>query len=235
MRANSVRIGSILKQFTLLNLILLAGILFVVYLISARLMAIDVRPPAPSTAAPSVIQNAPAEQLATPPMQDFAVISEKNLFHPDRIIPAEKKEATIPRPEFVLYGTLIVDNVRIAYLSDKKAPRTTPGRGKRQVALKIGEVLSGYTLKEVLPDSAVMVRGDDRIDLKVISPENKKERGLEGGPGMPDGRSAQPAMPAPVVPRAMTPSSVMPQTPAGQVPYRTPAPGTYRSRRPIGR
>jgi len=53
-------------------------------------------------------------------MQDYAVIPEKNLFHPDRIIPVEKKEVTIPRPEFVLYGTLIVDDVRIAISATKK-------------------------------------------------------------------------------------------------------------------
>ena len=121
-----------------------------------------------------------AEQPVIPPLQEYAVIAEKNLFHPDRIIPPEKKaEIAVPRPEFVLYGTLIADNVSIAYMSDKKAVRTTPGRGKRQVGLKLGETLSGYTLKEVFSDRVVMVRGDDRIEIRVISPENKKDRIVE--------------------------------------------------------
>src|SRR5664279_2520708 len=157
-------------------------------------------------------------------MQDYVVIPEKNLFHPDRIIPVEKKEVTIPRPEFVLYGTLIADNVVIAYLSDKKAPRTTPGRGKRQVGLKIGETLSGYTLKEVLPDRVVLRRGDDTIELKVISPENRKDRDLAegvaspipgGGAATPGGRAAQPTMPNPRGQQPLPQLQTMPQVQSG--------------------
>ncbi len=181
-----------------------------------------------------------AEPVVNPPMQDYAVIPEKNLFHPDRIIPVEKKEVTIPRPEFVLYGTLIVDDVRIAYLSDKKAPRTTPGRGERQVGLKVGETLSGYTLKEVLPDAAVLARGEDRIEIKIISPENKKNRGAaeSGAPAIPGGMAAQPAKPSPQGQQALPQLQTLPivpttgQGPAVQMP--TPIPGA-RTRRPIGR
>jgi hypothetical protein len=232
-----VRLSSILRHITVLNCILIAGILAVLYIAIARMTDIAVKLPAPVAAAVGSGQKTEqaTDQVVAPPMQDYAVIAEKNLFHPERLIPAEKKEADVPKPEFVLYGTLIVDNVRIAYISDKKSPRSTPGRGKRQVALKIGEVLSGYTLKEVLPDSAVMMRGDDRIDLKVISPENKKERGTEGVAGMPGTGSVQPAMPNPAVPQTAHPSSVMPQMPSGQASPRIPTPGMPRSRRPMGR
>jgi hypothetical protein len=243
MRATDVRMSSILRQISVLNCILLVCVLAFAYFILAPIFTVDVKVPSASSAAVEAVgpeKEQAAEPVVNPPMQDYAVIPEKNLFHPDRIIPVEKKEVTIPRPEFVLYGTLIVDDVRIAYLSDKKAPRTTPGRGERQVGLKVGETLSGYTLKEVLPDAAVLARDDDRIELKIISPENKKNRGAaeSGAPAIPGGMAAQPAKPSPQGQQALPQLQTLPivpttgQGPAVQMP--TPIPGA-RTRRPIGR
>ncbi len=245
MRASDVRMSLLLRQITVLNCILLVCILVFAYFILVPMFTGEVRVPSASSAAvkgAELEKEQAAAPVVNPPMQDYAVIPEKNLFHPDRIIPVEKKgEVTIPRPEFVLYGTLIVDNIRIAYLNDKKALRTTPGRGKRQVALKVGETLSGYTLKEVLPDGAVLARGDDRMVLKVISPENKTERDVaeNGMPPMPGGTVPQPGMPTSHGPQASPPPGMMTQTPAGQgssiQQNPIPAPGTFRSRRPVVR
>ena len=238
-----MRMISILRQITVLNCILLVCVLAFAYFILAPIFTVDVKVPAASSAdvkAAGPEKEQAAEPVVNPPMQDYAVIPEKNLFHPDRIIPVEKKEVTIPRPEFVLYGTLIVDDIRIAYLSDKKAPRTTPGRGERQVGLKVGETLSGYTLKEVLPDAAVLARDEDRIEIKIISPENKKNRGAgeSVAPAIPGGMAAKPAKPSPQGQQALPQLQTLPivpttgQGPAVQMP--TPIPGA-RTRRPIGR
>jgi hypothetical protein len=234
----------ILRQITMLNCILLVCILAFAYFVLVPIFKIEVRVPSSSSAAVRAAEpkkeQAAEQNVNLPPVQDYSVIAEMNLFHPDRIIPVEKKEVTIPRPEFVLYGTLIVDNVRIAYLSDKKAPRTTPGRGKRQVGLKIGETLSGYTLKEVLPDRAVMVRGDDRIELKVISPQNKKDRNMAEGAAsaVSGGMAAQPTRPTPSGQQGLPQLQMMPQVPpsttGSPVQTPTPIPGV-KSRRPVGR
>ena len=174
---------SIFRQLNLLNFIIFSSIIAFSYFFLLPIFTIEVKLPAASGVPLEAVgqkQEGLAEQPVNLPLQEYAVIAEKNLFHPDRIIPPEKKaEIAVPRPEFVLYGTLIADNVSIAYMSDKKAVRTTPGRGKRQVGLKLGEILSGYTLKEVLSDRVVMVRGDDRIEIRVIAPENKKDRIVE--------------------------------------------------------
>jgi len=148
-----------------------------------------------------------------PPAQEYAVIAEHNLFHPDRIIPAEKKaEVVVPRPDFILYGILIADNVSIAYINDKKTVRTTPGRGKRQISLKIGEALSGYTLKQVLLDKVVMVRGDDTIEVRVIDPGSKKERAMEITSPMQQTKPMTPT--SPMMPK--TRASAIPGTPTTQ-------------------
>ena len=164
-----MRVSSILRQITVLNCILLVCILAFAYFILVPIFTVEVKVPSASSVAVQTTgpeKEQAAELVVNPPMQDYAVISEKNLFHPDRIIPVEKKEVTIPRPEFVLYGTLIVDDVRIAYLDDKKAPRTTPGRGKRQVGLKVGETLSGYILKKCCPMVRYWCEGTTGLRLR---------------------------------------------------------------------
>ncbi len=168
---------SFFKQVNLLNCLLIVCIVFFAVFVLLPIFSVEVK--VPLSVQPKVAEQKRAEAAETvhPPAQEYALIAEHNIFHPDRIIPAEKKaELVVPRPDFILYGTLIADNVSIAYINDKKTVRTTPGRGKRQIALKTGEALSGYTLKQVLPDRVVMIHGDDRIEVKMIDPSSKKER-----------------------------------------------------------
>lgn len=108
---------------------------------------------------------------------DYMVVAEQNPFHPERKIPvAEKAEQPLPKPEFVLYGTLITDDLSIAYMEDLKAPISTPGRGNRQSPLRIGQSLSGFTLKEIEPEKVVMVRGEERMTLHLNDPNTQKKR-----------------------------------------------------------
>lgn len=81
----------------------------------------------------------------------------------------------MPKPEFVLYGTLITNDISFAYLEDTKAPRNTPGRGKRQIAMKKGDTLSGFNLKEINVDSIVMARGEEKITIYVYNTQKPKK------------------------------------------------------------
>jgi len=194
-----------MKQINLLNCILLTGILAFGYFVLLPIIAKEVRVPlSPASSKVAEQQKEAAEQAINPPLQEYAVVTEKNLFHPDRIIPSKKEEIVMPKPEFVLYGTLITDNVSIAYMSDKKAVRSTPGRGQRQTGLKIGETMSGYTLKEVLHDRIVMVQGDNSIEVRVISPESRKDRGATPpAASVPmSSTTPQPMMSPPMMPSA---------------------------------
>jgi hypothetical protein len=202
---------SFMKQINLLNCILLAGILAFGYFVLLPIFAKQVRVPlSPPSSKVAEQQKEAAEQAINPPLQEYAVVAEKNLFHPDRVIPSKKEEIVIAKPEFVLHGTLITDNVSIAYMSDKKAVRSTPGRGQRQTGLKIGETMSGYTLKEILHDRVVMVQGDNRIEVQVISPESKKNRG-----------ATPPLASVPMsstTPQPMMSPSMMPSAPPAPIP-----------------
>ncbi|HIJ59940.1 MAG TPA: hypothetical protein HPP56_04930 [Nitrospirae bacterium] len=112
-------------------------------------------------------------KIETTPL-DYSIIADKNLFHPERKIPPEKKQKVeLPKPEFVLYGTVITDNMKIAYVEDSKAVKTTAGRGKRQIPVKIGQSISGFILKDITQDSAVFTRGEETIVVNVLT---KKKR-----------------------------------------------------------
>lgn len=142
-----------------------------------------------------------AQAQAEPPARlpsDYALIGEMNLFHPDRVIPVDRK-AEVPRPEFVLYGTTIEDSVRLAFIEDKKNPRSTPGRGNRQSVVRKGEVVSGYTVTEIATDRIEFVRGDDRITVLLSPPGKRKETASPAAPrqGTAQVKPVQAAPPAP--------------------------------------
>jgi hypothetical protein len=105
---------------------------------------------------------------------DYAAIAEKNLFHPERKIPFQRGEdQPLTRPEIALFGTLITSEKRIAYIEDKKNPYSTPGRGKRQVAVTEGGMIAGYKLVKVNAESIVLLRGEDKM---VITLDTQKDR-----------------------------------------------------------
>jgi hypothetical protein len=179
----------------------------------------------------------PAESHVTSP-SDYTIIAEENLFHPDRKIPAEKKaEQPLPKPEFVLYGTLITDDMRLAYLEDLKEPHSSPGRGRRQTVLKIGDTISGFTVKEIDTEKVVVVRGEERIVVPINDPSQPKARTAttmpssgQVAPGKPPVGSTQPLgiqrprggtstlLPKAPVPSTSTPQSQKPTHPASKNP-----------------
>jgi hypothetical protein len=120
-----------------------------------------------------LMQEIPAGDIQAPLLHDYAVIGENNLFHPERKLIKEVKP--LPKPELVLYGTIIGDGISTAFIEDKKSPRTTPGRGKRQTAVKKGDVLSGFVLKEIEPDRIVLSRGEEMMVVTLAETGKHRE------------------------------------------------------------
>ena len=139
------------------------------------------------------------------------------------MIPPEKIveiAAVIPKPELVLYGTLISDNVSIAYVEDKKAPYSTPGRGKRQTQLKKGDNVSGYVLQDIEPNRIVLVKGEEK--LVVMLDEKDRKRGGEtatpaAATSSPGGLPPSPAVPAASRP-ATSPATAVPSSASRAIP-----------------
>src|SRR4030043_553879 len=171
----------IFRNINLLNIILITSIIILANYIVLPMFNMNIKYTLP--AGKKIVgddDEKPAESHI-PSLTDYTMIAEDNLFHPERKIPVEKKdEQPLPKPEFVLYGTLITDDLSLAYLEDLKVPRSTPGRGKRQTAMRKGDSMSGFTLKEIETEKVVMVRGEERIIVPITDPSHLKERKESG-------------------------------------------------------
>ena len=165
------------KEVNLLNIILFAGVVAFAAFAVAPLFIGGVKFTLPAAKARAAAQQeAPASASAPAPSpSDYAAIAENNLFHPERRTPKEEKP--LPKPELVLYGTIVAEGASVAYIEDKKSPKTTPGRGKRQTAVKKGDVISGFVLKEIEADRIVLARGEET--MVVYLKEEKRQRESE--------------------------------------------------------
>lgn len=170
-------LSSFLKSASVLNLAMafMAAVL-AFFLLQSYFGGMDaINLPGVKTVAPA--RDFKSLQGELPSYPDYADMSEKNIFHPERKI-LKGDEAVQQRPEILLYGTLVTDEIRLAYLEDKHTPLSTPGRGKRQMVVKQGGTVSGYFVKEVNNNNIVLVRGADRIIVSVY--DERKRRGAEG-------------------------------------------------------
>ncbi len=218
----------ILSSINLMNIILTAVLVIFTNYVVLPMFNISVKfspPVAKKTVLENAVEDIKPPEEKSPFPADYMMIAEQNLFHPERKIPVEKKEAQpLPKPDFVLYGTFISDDINIAYMEDKKSPQSTPGRGKRQVPLKQGDSMSGFSLKEIGPDRVVMARGDEIMTVLLNDPSHPKTRtdtpsqivasasdqGVKPAPGV----KAQPAKEQPVSQEKVTAPQKLPFTPA---------------------
>lgn len=174
-----MRIKPLIRNINMLNIVLLTGALFFAFYIFFPALDITAGFTLPAVKKSAAKKEETGMEIRIPSITEYAKIPEENLFHPERKIPVEKKadeQQQLPKPEFVLYGTLITDDLGLAYIEDLKAPRNSPGRGKRQTSLRKGDTLSGFTLKEMEADKVVMVRGEEKIIVFVNDPSHPRKR-----------------------------------------------------------
>jgi hypothetical protein len=183
--------GRLLKNLNLLNVLLAAALVAAAHYIVFPL--VNEKPafsPPAIKALPEQVKNHTAAGEPAAASSDYTVIADQNLFNPDRKIPVDKlQEKNLPKPELVLYGTLIADNISLAYVEDQKSPLTTAGRGKRLRVLKKGDTLSGFVLKSIEPDRIVLARGEEVMTVTIETKNRTKESQAPpvpaaGGPGI---------------------------------------------------
>jgi hypothetical protein len=212
------RLNDLFRNLTVLNLALGTLILvtagLVLFLAFGSDLGITASGSAEAVKVPAISDSA---QAKGPEMKDYAVVAEQNLFHPERRNPADSKDEALQKPDVILYGTLITDSVKVAYLEDKKSPYSTPGRGPRQMMLRKGDKLSGYTLQEVEETQITLVKGGDKIVVRLESPDKRKSGEA----------TAKPATGRPAVDRPPPPPSIMPAAPPATSPRPSVAPPAY--------
>ncbi len=172
-----MRFKTIIRNINLLNIILITAIIILANYTVLPMFNMNIRYTLPAGKKTIGDTDEKPADNHIPSLTDYTMIAEENLFHPERKIPAEKKdEQPLPKPEFVLYGTLITDDISMAYLEDLKAPHNTQGRGRRQTVLRKGDTMSGFTLKEIETDKVVMLKGEERLVISLNDPSRPKTR-----------------------------------------------------------
>ena len=163
-----MRFKTLIRNVNVLNVLLMAAIALCALYILSPLLHPQVAFTLPSPKKP--LESKEEKGAENPPVSpmEYTIIAEKNILHPERKIPVDKPEASLlPKPDFVLYGTLIAGDTSLAYLEDQKASTTAQGKGRKPRPLKKGETMSGFTLKEIETEKVVMVRGEETIEVRV--------------------------------------------------------------------
>lgn len=169
----------LLRNITPLNIILAIALVILLDYVAAPMYGTSSSLKLPEVKVTAVAPEDIHPQEQAPSISDYTVIAEQNLFNSGRTIPVlVKKEdkPALPKPDIILYGTLISEDLELAYIEDKKSPQSTPGRGKRQTALKKGDAVSGYILKDIEADKITLVREDDTLVVYLKDPQKPKIR-----------------------------------------------------------
>jgi hypothetical protein len=204
-----------MMRYVFLSLNVLNGLLALAVAAVVHFAVIPLLNPVARISLPAVKETATSSGEQTAPSQrftatDYTVISDKNLFHPERKIPLEKQtEKAVTKPDVFLYGTLITDDTSYAFIEDKKAPYSTPGRGKRQITLKKGDRLGGYTLSEIEANRIVLVKGEEKLVVMLDDSEKKRTGEVPATPAaarIATGGIAPSSPSAPSSPKATPPS-----------------------------
>lgn len=199
------KIRYLLSNINLANILLAGGLIAVAYFtfFAASSVRVKYKRPVVKKAAvdkkPAEVKKV-AQDEKNPSPADYMVVAEQNLFNPGRKIPEQKDQkqaAPLPKPDFVLDGTLMTNGMKIAFMEDKKAPVNTPGRPNRQTALRMGDSLSGFTLTEIDVDKVVMQRGEEKVVVALDSAEKDKTRHHSETAAAAPGSAPGPARPIP--------------------------------------
>jgi hypothetical protein len=185
------------------------------------------RPRATKPSPPGATPAAPRTGDAEPPAA-WSAIATRNLFSPNRsegpVGPAAGPAIQLPKP--MLFGVVLREGVRIAYLED---PVT-----KRVAAYRVGDVVAGATVKSISADVVVLTRPEGTVDVRLHDPAKPRPAQAAGpAPGTP---AAAPAVPLPGVVPPVPPTTPFPPPPAPGAQAPTGDPGAEQPGvRPPGR
>jgi len=212
---------SIPRNVTLLNVLLAVALVMAGIGIICPAMSVNNRLKLPRIVPKeTVLPEKPAEEVVQPLPTDYAVVTEMNLFHPQRVIPIDAKKE-LPKPELFLCGIIMYGNQRVAFVEDKKNPTTSPGRGKRQAELRKGSVYAGYSVTEINNDSIILTRGEQSVSVYLMDQakrggKNAPSAPAEAMPSSPRSPSSSPTPPA--APPSPRPSRPLPSKGPGEPP-----------------
>jgi general secretion pathway protein N len=114
---------------------------------------------APAAANTTPVTSTPAA-FALPPMQRFAVVTERPLFSPDRRPPQHADDTAGAWSSFVLAGIIITSASREALV--------VHGKPQSIAHIQEGQALEGWTITSIYPDRVVFRDRLSEHELKLI-------------------------------------------------------------------
>ena len=166
--------------------------------------------------------------------KDYILISEKNLFSPERKdfpTPVGNGKKQLVRPQILLYGVTISGNYQAASVASPGRPLH---KGERETfTVKKGERIGEYKLVKISSDRVTLEADGDSFEVLLYdqsTPKRRSDTRTESKPATITSTQPGPSTPAPgsPVPTPPIPSTIMPKpTPpvgAGQERAVTPVP-----------
>ena len=93
----------------------------------------------------------------------YRVITQKDLFKPSRSASEKKDDKTNekapPQNPPKLFGTIILNNEKTAILQDSESKATK--------TYKLNELISGYTISEIMEDKVVLEKNGENFEVKL--------------------------------------------------------------------
>ncbi len=195
--------------------------------------------------APALARGAAAAGAAPESLQ---IVSEKNIFTPDRKefptqAAAAEQAKPVVRPQVVLYGVMIADEHQTASIANPGRPLF---KGERETkTVKVGERIGEYSIAKILPDRITLEASGDSFEVLLFDPKTPKKRTEVrtaakppepaprpgGGPPAATAPASGPSSPPGPAPAAAKMETAPPQ-PVPQVPQ-APNPNLWRNRRAI--
>jgi hypothetical protein len=153
------------------------------------------------------IENPPAtEQKEPAPVQSYILISQKNIFSPERkefpffLDPSKEVQKPIVRPQIILYGVTIVGDYQAASVSNPGRPLR---KGERELmTVKIGENIGDYKLAKIMSDRITMEASGDTFDVMLYTPKQRIYAKTESKPATITSTLPTPPAGAPTPPQA---------------------------------
>ena len=120
---------------------------------------VTARDQAPLPSAGKPLPTTAAGPFTLPPLQRFAVVTERPIFSPDRKPPQHSDDTAGTWSSFVLAGIIITPQSREALVR----------HGKRQTIAHIqeGQALEGWTFTSIYPDRVVFRNGLNEHELRL--------------------------------------------------------------------
>jgi hypothetical protein len=122
-----------------------------------------------------------ANQKEPASIESYILISEKNIFNPERkdfpIMPTpltELPKKPMVRPKIILYGVTLAEDDQYALISNPGRPLQ---KGEREImTIKVGDRIGEYQLVKILTDRIIMEAPEDTVEILLYDPKTPKTR-----------------------------------------------------------